>query len=240
MTITDDFIAKSKYSDLGRYCVTAFVKSVADGLAPGSSLLDAGAGECAYKGLFRHCDYKAADMAIGDSTWNYDHLDYKAPLDNLPIPDASFDAVLCTQVLEHLQKPLECVKEMHRVLKPGGRLFLTVPMAQDEHQTPHDYFRYTSYGLKYLCTAAGFSEVSVVPMGGMFLRWAYELPRALRMFPKARNSGASGIRLAGVLLYPLRVALGLLIPVCQAMLLFLDRFDTVRNDPWGWELTARK
>lgn len=126
-------------------------------------MLDAGAGECAYKHLFDPCEYKSIDLGIGDSDWDYRNLDYIAPLDAMPIGDATFDAVLCTQVLDHLKNPQECVKEMNRVLKPGGYLFLTVPMSQEEHQVPYDFFRYTSYGLRHICSEAGFKEMEIIP-----------------------------------------------------------------------------
>ena len=232
MTIRDDFINMPKMADLARYCVTDFVKSVAARLPSDTLLLDAGAGECAYKELFKHCNYKSVDLAIGENAWHYEHLDYVAPLDNLPIENDSFDAVLCTQVLEHLQKPAESVKEMHRVLKKGGYLFLTAPMAQNEHQTPYDYFRYTSFGLKYLCEAAGFKEVDVQPMGGMFYRWAYELPRTYMLIPK------TGIN--RLIFFPFRVFYYFFIRLFKIVFVALDRFDKKSNDPWGWKVIARK
>lgn len=125
--------------------------------------MDAGAGESVYKNLFSHCDYKAINLAVGESKWNYANLDYIGPLHEMPIEDGIFDAVLCTQVLEHLEWPRESVREMHRFLRPGGVLYITVPMAQAEHQIPYDFFRYTSYGLRSICAHAGFDEIEVKP-----------------------------------------------------------------------------
>jgi len=239
MNISQEFTNIPRLVDIGRYCVTQFVKSVSAKLAPGSLVLDAGAGECAYKQLFDHCNYKSIDLGIGDSQWNYEHLDYIAPLDNMPIEDAIFDAVLCTQVLEHLTKPLESIKEMHRVLKPGGYLFLTVPMSQEEHQIPYDFFRYTSYGLKYICSEAGFREIEVVSFGGMFLRWAYELPRVLPDLPRIGIKQGK-FNMLGVLTLPVRSLLLFLVRSVQAVFVAIDCFDKKKNDPWGWQLVARK
>jgi len=146
--INENFSTRSKIQDVGRWYVTRFVENVARGLPAGSSILDAGAGESVYKKYFSHCNYKAIDLAVGESRWNYANLDYVGSLHEMPIEDDLFDAVLCTQVLEHLEWPRESVKEMHRVLKPGGKLYMTVPMAQNEHQVPYDFFRYTSYGIE--------------------------------------------------------------------------------------------
>lgn len=239
MDVNDDFINKSRLTDLARYCVNQFVKSVAAAIPENSSILDAGAGECAYKPFFKHCDYKSVDLAIGDDKWNYCHLDYIAPLDCLPIENDTFDAVLCTQVLEHLHNPTECLKEMCRVLKPGGNLFLTVPMSQNEHQVPYDYFRYTSFGLKHICKVAGFSKIEVSPMGGLFFRWAYELPRALTFIPRLGFKHGN-ISFIGVLFLPLRLVAPLVIRTAQYMLLQLDFLDKESNDPWGWSVTAQK
>ena len=118
--IREDFTTRGKYEDVGRWYVTRFVEKIAATLKPQTTILDAGAGESAYKKFFAHCEYKAIDLAVGESRWNYENLDYVAPLDNMPIEDNSFDAVLCTQVLEHLEWPRECVREMFRVLMPGG------------------------------------------------------------------------------------------------------------------------
>ena len=68
----------------------------------------------------------------------------------LGIRDASFPALLCTEVLEHLPEPQRAVDEMYRVLEPGGTLLLTTRFLFPIHDAPHDYFRYTKYGLRHL------------------------------------------------------------------------------------------
>lgn len=66
------------------------------------------------------------------------------------IPDASFDVVLCTEVLEHLHTPALALAEFHRILKPGGKLILTTRFIFPLHDVPGDYYRYTKYGLRHL------------------------------------------------------------------------------------------
>lgn len=239
MTLNEDFTSRGKLADIGRWYVTQVVKSIAASLPKDTAVLDAGAGECAYKRFFSHCKYQAIDSAVGESRWNYSNLDYVAPLHQMPIADGVFDIVLCTQVLEHLEWPRESVKEMHRVLKPQGKLFITVPMAQAEHQIPFDFFRYTSYGLKSICSGAGFDHIDVQPLGGFFVRWAYELPRALSILPSA------GLRsrkpnIAGIVLLPLKILLLLVVRVLQILLLCLDPLDRAKNFPFGWSCTATK
>jgi SAM-dependent methyltransferase len=68
----------------------------------------------------------------------------------LGIRDASFDVVLCTEVLEHLPEPQRAIDEMFRVLTPGGQLLLTTRFLFPIHDAPHDYFRFTKYGLRHL------------------------------------------------------------------------------------------
>jgi len=68
----------------------------------------------------------------------------------LGIRDASFDVVLCTEVLEHLPEPQRAIDEMYRVLAPGGQLLLTTRFLFPIHDAPHDYFRFTKYGLRHL------------------------------------------------------------------------------------------
>lgn len=68
----------------------------------------------------------------------------------LPFGDASFNYILCTEVLEHLHTPQQAIGEMYRVLKPGGSLILTTRFVFPIHDAPHDYYRYTKYGLEHL------------------------------------------------------------------------------------------
>jgi len=239
MNINEDFTKRSKIQDVGRWHITQFVKRVAESLPPGSFLLDAGAGECAYKQFFSHCEYRAVDSTQGESTWDYGNLDYTAPLDQLPIEDEQFDGVLCTQVLEHIEWPRECMKELYRVLRSGGKLFLTAPMSHAEHQAPYDYFRYTSFGLKSICEKAGFENVEVSPFGGIFTRWAYELPRALKIFP-GTGLRTGRITLSGLALLSIRAFVFTVIRISQLILLWLDRFDKAKNDPFGFALIASK
>lgn len=237
--VNEDFTSYSKLSDVGRWYITRHIEQLAQKLPAGTYLLDAGAGECAYKKYFTHCRYVSIDLAVGEDKWNYQNLDYIAPLDNMPFEDNTFDAVLCTQVLEHLEWPRECTREMCRVLKPGGKLYLTAPMAHMEHQTPYDFFRYTSYGLRSICEHAGFRKVEIIPFGGMYVRWAYELPRGMSIFPAVRRPDRK-IRLSTLPLLPVRLLALILVKCTQALFLTLDRFDRSKIDPFGWALVAEK
>ncbi|MCS6848834.1 MAG: class I SAM-dependent methyltransferase [Anaerolineae bacterium] len=237
MKLSEDFTTWSKIRDIGRWHVNQFVRQAAACLPSGVRVLDAGAGECAYKKLFAHCRYVGVDLAVGDTSWNYFNLDVITSLSRLPFPDATFDAVLSTQTLEHLDDPLAGMYEMHRILKPGGKLFLTAPMAHMEHQAPYDFFRYTSYGLRSLAQRAGFApeNIAVTPLGGMFTRWAYELPNMLSLFPSANlpplQKGLVRLLKAGLLV--------LILPM-QLLLLALDFLDRRREYPFGWSMIAIK
>lgn len=86
----------------------------------------------------------------------------------IPFPDATFESVLCTQVLEHLPHPVKAIEEMYRVLKPGGLCLLTAPQWNELHEEPHDYFRYTKYGLQTLFEDAGFTVEALDQRGKYF------------------------------------------------------------------------
>lgn len=77
----------------------------------------------------------------------------------LPFVDGAFECVLCTEVLEHLPEPQRAIDEMYRVLAPGGRLLLTTRFLFPIHDAPHDYFRFTKYGLRHLLR--GFEDVRI-------------------------------------------------------------------------------
>ncbi len=237
--VNEDFSTRSKLQDTGRWYATRFVESVASDLQEGSSILDAGAGESVYKKYFSHCDYKAIDLAVGESRWNYENLDYVGVLHDMPIEDESFDAVLCTQVLEHLEWPRESVQEMYRVLKTGGKLYMTVPMSHPEHQTPYDFFRYTSYGLESICKHAGFKQIEITPFGGQWVRWVYELPRVMSIFPRT-GFRSKKLNIWGVALFPLKVITFGVIRLLQILFLWLDQFDKAKDDPFGWSCVASK
>lgn len=234
-----DFKARFKLREIGRWYVTRFVENVAQSLPPGCRFLDAGAGECAYKRLFPQHRYVAVDAAVGEPSWNYHHLDCIGELNRLPFKNCSFEGVLCTQTLEHLEWPRESVREFFRVLRPSGTLYLTAPMAHHEHQAPYDFFRYTSYGLDSICRHAGFSRVQITPFGGTFTRLAYEVARVLSIFPGA-GLRSGNLRLKGILWLPVRAVLLVPTRLMQILLLGLDRLDRKRDYPLGWGVIAQK
>jgi len=91
-------------------------------------------------------------------------IDIEGPLHEIPVEDEFFDAIICNAVLEHVVNPDEVMSEFHRVCRPGGVLYLTVPFLQPEHLDPTDYQRYTLRGLERLVTHHGFE---VTESGGV-------------------------------------------------------------------------
>jgi len=159
------------------------VRGFAADVPTGSLVLDAGAGEGQYADYFKQHRYTGVDLGIGDAAWNYGQLSAIANLELLPFADGTFDASLNVVTLEHVQKPARVIEEMGRTLRPGGRFLLIVPHEWEEHQQPHDYFRYTRYGLRYLLESAGFREIRIEPVGGFFRLLSRRLFNAAQFFP---------------------------------------------------------
>lgn len=88
--------------------------------------------------------------------------------DSLPFTNGSFDTVICTQVLEHLTDPASALEEIARILKIGGRLILTAPQTWFLHEEPFDFYRFTRFGLEYLCKRAGLMPIELGSEGGFW------------------------------------------------------------------------
>ncbi|MFZ5929492.1 MAG: class I SAM-dependent methyltransferase [Acidobacteriota bacterium] len=159
------------------------VSAFARGLPAGARLLDAGAGEAQYASFFPHVRYVGVDLAIGDPGWDYRRLHAIADLEHLPFPNAVFDAALHIVTLEHLARPAEALKELARVMRSGAALLLVAPQEWEVHQAPHDYYRYTRFGLEYLLAQAGFRIEEIRQAGGLFLVISRRLLNACQLVP---------------------------------------------------------
>ena len=158
------------------------LREFAKSLPAHSRVLDAGAGEARHESFFRGRRYVAVDLAVGDTAWNYSRLDAVADLCALPFRNGSFDAAINVVTLEHIAEPARALQEMARALKPGGRIFLAVPQDWEVHQAPHDYFRYTRYGIRELLRQAGLEIVRIEPAGGYFRLLSRRLLNGIQFF----------------------------------------------------------
>jgi len=150
------------------------------------------------------CGSKWKQDLVGDLVDVYVGLDHESSMhdqsvvdvfgaaDDIPQPDAAYDSVLCTSVLEHLEEPAGALRESFRVLKPGGHALYTAPLFWHLHEKPRDFYRYTEYGLRHLFTQAGYELVAIEALSGFWLTAISQLgyyllaawPRPLR--PLAR------------------------------------------------------
>lgn len=162
-------------------------------IAPGSKLLDAGCGTQPYRKYANELKYYAQDFAKYDGTgdkgglqtsnFSYGQIDYIGNIWEIPEQNLFFDAILCTEVLEHLPFPNETLQEFGRLLKPGGVLLLTAPFASIPHMTP--YFYFSGFSQNYYrekLPAAGFEIISVEANGDAFAYMAQELARLRQSF----------------------------------------------------------
>jgi SAM-dependent methyltransferase len=148
-----------------RHALAAWLRAQADELRSGPPvrILDVGCGVKPYYPLF-------ADVAseyVGVDVVENPAAELLGPVEALPAEDASFDVVLCTQVLEHADDPQQAVRELRRVTRPGGRALVSTHGVQVYHPSPVDYWRWTHEGLRRLFTTnADWSEVTVTPAAG--------------------------------------------------------------------------
>ena len=165
-------------SDAAYAGISLIERSIAR-LAPELSgeLLDVGCGRQPYADYFKHvhrmraCDFNAARG----------NVDFACPADQIPLPDASLDSILCTEVLEHVPDPPAVWREFARVLKPGGKVLLATPMSWPSHEEPYDFYRHTGFGLRHMAEAAGFDMLKLYPRGGS---WAFLDQAILHSMPQ--------------------------------------------------------
>jgi predicted SAM-dependent methyltransferase len=161
----------------------AWVRAKAAAVAPGARVLDVGAGTCPYRADFARCTYIACDfMGLEDirlgARTGYGRIDVVGSASRLPFATGSFDVALCTEVLEHLPEPEAALREMARVLAPGGRLLLTAPLGCGLHQEPHHYFGgFTPHWYRRVFAACGLALEEMTPNGGFFKHLAQECAR---------------------------------------------------------------
>ena len=136
----------------------AGIASAAEGLEllPGDRVLDFGCADMPY----RHLVPQAAEYVPADLPGNPDAVVQISADGRVELDDASFDAVLSTQVLEHVTDPGVYLAECSRVLRPGGRLLLSTHGFMVYHPDPDDYWRWTCAGLRRAVTDAGFTVES--------------------------------------------------------------------------------
>src|SRR3989338_6596492 len=181
-------ILYSRFLDYHQWSILTFVKKCANQVKLGEKIIDLGAGELRYKKYFSHAQYVSQDLGVGDKQWNFNSIDIRSSIYEIPVQDQSFDYILCTQVLEHLEFPEKAFHEFRRILKSGGKAFVTVSLGQGEHQIPYDYYRYTQYVLRGLGERNGLRLINIVPQGGIFMNLKYMLWQSFTIFIPFKNN----------------------------------------------------
>jgi SAM-dependent methyltransferase len=211
-----------------RRSILAYVHEVADSLRPGAVVLDVGAGKAPYRELFEHCRYVTADWE-GSLHEHAVEVDFVAGADALALGDATVDAVLLTQVLEHVVNPAGVLSEAARVLGARGKVFLTVPFVWELHELPFDFWRFTPASLERLLEDAGFGEIEIRPRNDCFTTVAQlmrNLGSAMGRAPDGRDEERDQ---AAELLAQLADRVAALAPLDASGIL-----------PLGWTATARR
>ncbi len=212
-----------KIFNFNKYNCERWVAKKAREIPAGARVLDAGAGSVPYKDCFLHCDYKTQDFCqYHGSEWSYGKIDYVCDITNIPVPDESFDVVLCTEVFEHVPEPIQVIKEFSRILKAGGKLLLSAPLGCGIHQEPFIYYGgYTPFWYKRFLPMYGFEDVTVTPNGGFFKHYGQESARFLSyLFPEQHSP------MRKIMALPLRIVLkGYFRVLMPILCYYLDRFD---------------
>lgn len=178
-----------------QYLRDDFVVAELEKLPHGALILDAGAGSQRYRRHCRHLEYRAQDFgqfcaeerstlvstSASDAAdaYAYGELDYVGDITAINERSNTFDAILCTEVLEHVPYPVDAINELARLLKPGGVLILTAPSNCLRHQDPYFFSSgYADHWYETVLGAAGMEIVSLDPVGDYYSWMTVELARS--------------------------------------------------------------
>ena len=132
---------------------------------PGAVALDLGSDKCPYRSLLESRGYavKTLDLTLDNGA------DYAGTAEETGLRNASFDVVLCTQVIEHCMNPWRALAEASRILKPNGSLIVSAPHVWFYHPHPTDHWRFTQEGMVRLCRDVGLEPTILLAQGGSIL-----------------------------------------------------------------------
>lgn len=143
--------------------LAVWIREEAARMPAGARVLDVGCGVKPYYPWFA----ERASEYVGVDVVENPHADVRGSAEALPLPDGSFDVLLCLQVLEHANDPAQVVRELRRVAAPGGRVLASTHGVQVYHPSPDDLWRWTHAGLERLFREnADWGAVTVRPAGG--------------------------------------------------------------------------
>lgn len=159
----------------------------------GWKILDAGAGEQPFRKDCTHLKYVSQDFSQYDGSgngkglqtgsWNARDVDIVCDITSIPMPDSSFDAILCSEVFEHIPEPTLALREFARLLRNGGRLILTAPFYSLTHFAPYHYCSgFNKYYFEYHLPRYGFRITEMTPNGNLFSCMAQDVSRLPFLF----------------------------------------------------------
>ncbi len=128
-------------------------------------LLNAGCGDRTYEHIYGGVSDRQIRFDWPKTVHDKRSIDVFGSIMELPFSAETFEAILCTEVLEHVPDPQKTLREFYRVMKPGGHAIVSVPLLYQVHEAPYDYFRYTYYGLVHLFHQAGFEIIRAKARG---------------------------------------------------------------------------
>lgn len=168
-------------------------------------ILDFGCGSKPYQLLFQNAkSYIGVDIEVSGHDHKESKVDYFYDGKKLGFADGSFDTVVCFEVFEHVFNIDEVLAEIYRVLRPNGKIFISIPFAWDEHEIPYDFARYTSYGITHILNKNRYKIIElkktttyILAIFQMLIAYLYQ-----HVLPKGRLLG----RLSQlVIIFPLNV-----------------------------------
>ena len=202
-------------------------------LLPKMTVLDVGCGEQPLRALVEagDADYVSADV-VQNEHGTVDHL---CPITALPLAAGSVDLILCTEVMEHVSETRPALRELARVLHPGGFVILTTPMLYPLHEEPHDFVRLTPFQIERCAQEAGFDVVAMEKAGNEFEVFAsfygrcwgwmyYAVANAL-----VRRCCASAIGLTQAVVNGLAIVAGRILPLDRNRSAFLNTMCVLRR-----------
>jgi ubiquinone/menaquinone biosynthesis C-methylase UbiE len=190
----------------------------------GLKILDAGAGESPYKRYCGHLDYYAQDFGKYDGygnkeglqteSWDNSKLDIISDITNIPVENGSFDAIMCTEVLEHIPDPIKAIKEFGRILKPGGLLIVTAPISSLTHFAPFYFYNgFSKYFYEHYLKKNNFEVIELSYNGNYFEYIAQEIHRIPFM---AKNYASFGGKIFNVIFRTLIIPLLMFLAYCSS------------------------